>query len=182
MENYNSFLPENQSTEAISSCLIFPQVNISSLSKIQESWIYFLNKYPWVWFVTLTFHEDLHPEQADKRYFRYVRAINELIYGKRYFKKGLGIIHTKAIEYQKRGVIHFHCLMGFGVEKLNNFDCMDLWLKQGNGFARIYPYTKERAEWYVSKYVAKGGEIDLVLSPAYRDTIMALQLPLSLGR
>jgi hypothetical protein len=72
-----------------------------------------------------------------------------------------------AWEYQKRGVLHFHALLG-DVEDLNNrarrLDWMDVWHGFGPpaGFARIEEIQSQHAVHdYVTKYVVKGGQIDL---------------------
>ena len=159
--------------------LIFPKVNITHPTEIQKAWIEFLTPLPWQWFATLTFHREVHPEQADKRYRRWVRHLNEDVYGRRFREKGLGIFWTKAIEFQRRGVQHFHALLGPGdLSKFNHFDYMNLWYNEGNGFARIYPYDSEKVLWYVSKYVIKGGEIDIFLPPSYKDREKMLSLSL----
>jgi hypothetical protein len=150
--------------------LIFPKVNITHPTELQKGYIDLLIRYPWVWFFTLTFHRPVHPEQADKRFYRWIRPINEDVYGKRFRDKGLGVLWTKAIELQKREVIHFHGLLGpENLSKFNHFEYMNLWYNQGNGFARIYPYDSEKVLWYVSKYVIKGGEIDIFIPPSYKD-------------
>jgi hypothetical protein len=172
---------ENQSNDSISSssCLIFPRVNITAPSEIQKAWIAFLKRYSWAWFATLTFHKEVHPEQANKRFKRWIRHLNENLYGKRFREKHLGVLWSKAIEYQKRGTLHFHALMGPELLKdVNHFEYMNLWYNKGNGFARIYPYDPEKAEWYVSKYVVKGGEIDIFLPPSYKDREKMLSLSL----
>jgi hypothetical protein len=175
MNNDTKLQPENQTSDSSlnqssNNPLVFPRIIISSPSELQKAWVQFLNQYPWVWFATLTFHHDVHPEQANRRFHRWIRKINESIHGRRYREKGLGIIYTKAIEYQKRGVLHFHALLGPNeLSQLNHFAYMELWYTEGNGFARIYPYSPDKAEWYVTKYVVKGGEIDIYLPPSYKD-------------
>ena len=54
--------------------------------------------------------------------------------------------------------------MGGGLWDLDRFAWMELW-NRDNGFARIYPYDPAGAPGYVSKYVVKGGEIDISLPP-----------------
>jgi hypothetical protein len=175
MDKDTELLLGNQSLDSSSNslsnnALVFPRVNISSPTELHRAWINFLHKYPWCWFATLTFKNEIHPEQANRRFYRYIRKINKTLFGNRYYEKGLGIMWTKAIEYQKRGVIHFHALLGpEDLNSLNHFDYMELWHTEGNGFARIYPYSPEKAEWYVTKYVVKGGEIDLDFPPSYKD-------------
>jgi len=78
------------------------------------------------------------------------------------------------MEYQKRDVIHFHCLIGDPhLHKLKRLDFMEAW-RTGcyrskelvNGYARIDKYNAARgAVNYCSKYVLKGGEIDIYISP-----------------
>ena len=69
-----------------------------------------------------------------------------------------------AWERQKRDVLHLHALLG-DIQDLNTsarrLSWMDYWLKLA-GFARIEPILDDVAvSRYVSKYVAKGGEIDV---------------------
>lgn len=140
----------------------------------------------WQWYNTLTFQERIHPEQADRYYKRWVRKLNENFYGKRFRRKGKGITWVRGLEFQKRGVIHFHSLfMGLPdfrdekVEKKIRHEAMKMWERIGNrgwknypgdgkryesktGYARVYPY-KPGACSYISKYVAKGGELDFFI-------------------
>ena len=143
---------------------------------LQKAWVNFIEKFePYRWFVTLTFKDETHPEQADKRYFRWIRHINEVLYGKRWREHQEGTTWFKAVEYQDRGTLHFHCLLGGEVWKLKRLDWMKAWETNCmnthevvNGFARIFEYDyKQGAISYVSKYVFKnGGEIDMNISPA----------------
>jgi hypothetical protein len=117
----------------------------------------------WEWYVHFTFAEPVHPEQADKRFRRFTRDINRALYGRRYGDEGAGVPWVRGIEYQKRDVIHFHGLYGGGVSALRRLTYMDLWSKS-NGFARIYPYDgKEGALFYMTKYVFKGGDMDIYI-------------------
>lgn len=128
-----------------------------------EAWVYFIRKLePLDWFATFTFREPVHPEQANRRYYRFIRTLNEMRFGKHYREKGQGVYHVNAMEWQKREVLHFHSLIGGGVAELDRFLWMELWNKD-NGFARIFPYDSKGAAGYVSKYVVKGGEIDINL-------------------
>jgi len=112
---------------------------------LQEGWIEFVSKFePFELYCTLTFIEDIHPEQADRRYKRFIRKINESLYGRRYREQGKGIYWVKALEYQRRDVIQS---------------------ERGNGMARIDKYNPTLgARHYLSKYVSKsGGEIDIFI-------------------
>jgi len=142
---------------------------------LKDAWINFIKRYePYTWYVTLTFKEPKHPESADKAFFRWIRHINECLYGRRYREKKKGVTYIKCMEYQKRDVIHFHCLIGDpNLYKLKRLDFMKAWeydcyrsKKLVNGFARIAEYNAARgAVSYCSKYVLKGGEIDVYISP-----------------
>jgi hypothetical protein len=125
------------------------------------------------WFCTFTFTDSVHPERAAKLFRLFIRRLNRHLYGSHYERKGRhGIFWVLAWEYQQRGVLHFHALLG-DVEDLNararRLDWMDRWLALGApaGFARIEAIDSQDAvRDYVTKYVAKGGQIDL--SPSLR--------------
>jgi len=186
-------------TESIPQKLTYsqlPESNLNTVQKLpsvgsikvelQDAWINFIKRFePYTWYVTLTFKEPRHPESADKAFFRWIRHINESLYGRRYREKKKGVTHIKCMEYQKRDVIHFHCLIGDpNLYKLKRLDFMKAWeydchpskawqrdcnpkWELINGFARIFKYDAARgAVNYCSKYVLKGGEIDLYISPS----------------
>ena len=120
------------------------------------------------WFCTFTFKEPVHPESATKRFNRFIHKLNRKIYGCRYYKrKGQGVQWVKALEYQKRGVLHFHCLIASipdtwnkSLKDLRRLAWMDIWFKS-NGIARIVQYDKTKgASYYLGKYIYKGGELD----------------------
>jgi len=142
---------------------------------LKEAWAEFIKRFePYTWFVTLTFKEARHPESADKAFKRWIRFINECLYGRRYRDKKKGVTWIKCMEYQKRDVIHFHCLLAdpylyqlkrMTFEQAWEQDCQG---KEGliNGYAKVKLYdARGGAVNYCSKYVMKGGEIDLYVSP-----------------
>lgn len=124
------------------------------------------DEWNWQWYLTLTFIEDVHPEQANRYYCKFVRLNNERIYGKRYRRYNKGITWVRGLEYQRRGVIHFHSLFSglpsYWQDEEYRFRAMKDWegTAEKCGFARIYPY-KEGACAYISKYISKGGELDI---------------------
>jgi hypothetical protein len=147
---------------------------------LSEAWIQFIRRLePLDWFCTFTFRDPVHPEQANRRYQRFIRTLNEYRFGKRFREKGEGVVSINATEWQKREVLHFHSLIGGGLEDLDRRHWMELW-NRDNGFARIYPYNPVGAPGYVSKYVVKGGEIDIILSPQKELEVRGL-VPLSLS-
>jgi len=165
----------------ISQC---PELNLKTYKKapsnyfkvdLQSAWVEFIERFqPYTWFVTLTFKESKHPEQADRAFYRWIWDINESLYGRRYREHNKGVTWIKCIEYQKRDVLHFHVLVGSPMlYKLKRLDYMKVWETGGkggdiiiNGFARILKFDAHRgAVLYCSKYVLKGGEIDVYISP-----------------
>jgi len=185
-------------TESIPQKLTYSQLPESNPSTVQklpltgfvkidlkDAWVNFIKRYePFTWYGTLTFQEPRHPEAADKAFFRWIRHINECLYGRRYREKKKGITWIKCMEYQEirritenKDVIHFHCLLGDPhLYKLKRLDFMKAWeydcyrsKELVNGFARIFKYDAARgAINYCSKYVLKGGEIDVYISPGQR--------------
>ena len=86
---------------------------------LRDAWVTFLSAYTFQWFATLTFETRVHPEAALKRWRFFTNQLNRSLYGRRWQKKEHGGIHwILGIEFQKRGVIHFHALMG-SVDDLN---------------------------------------------------------------
>lgn len=145
----------------------------ASTDLLRDSWISLLAEFHWDLYGTLTFREDTHPESAYKRFRLFISMINRKLYGPRWFKHNQGVSYCVALERQRRGVVHFHCLLADPelVRLLKGG-----WFKQGGrwanemmeawnelaGFARIEPVkVAELVNRYVSKYVVKGGEIDL---------------------
>lgn len=136
-----------------------------------QAWRDFLARFPMQWFCTFTFTDSVHPERAGKLFRLLVRRLNRHLYGSHHERRGLqGVFWVLASEYQKRGVLHFHALIG-DVTDLNararRLDWMDRWLELGPpaGYARIEAIDSQDAvRAYTTKYVTKGGQIDLSAS------------------
>jgi len=152
--------------------------NYSIPVTLNEAWVKFIERFePYHWYTTLTFKNEVTQGRAEKQFKRFIRLINESLFGRHYRGRELGVSWVKAIERQRRGVIHFHALVGGEVWKLRRFTFMDLWREggffsngkrfQGNGFAKIEKYNRKLgARHYLSKYVSKGGELDIFI-PKY---------------
>jgi hypothetical protein len=128
---------------------------------LKQAWVDFLGRWPWEWFCTLTFEKvNVHPEHADKCFRVWVSMANRLLYGRRWSKLGRGVTWVRALEYQRRGAIHYHALMT-DIGNLRRLTLMDRW-HQLAGFARIEAVkNQEWARKYVAKYVVKKCDIDL---------------------
>jgi hypothetical protein len=129
---------------------------------VAAAWTEFLARYRWCWFATLTFRDETHPEAADKRFRVWVSKLNRALYGSRWYKHATGVHWARALEYQRRGVIHFHALLGgTRLEGTNRRYWEEEWFKLA-GIARISPpRSVELVSRYAAKYTAKGGEIDI---------------------
>jgi len=138
---------------------------------LTKAWVDFISQFePFELYSTFTFREEIHPEQADRRFKRFIRHINEELFGRRYREKGKGVYYVRALELQRRGVLHFHALIGGErVRRLRRLTLMDKWYED-NGIARIERYDKRKgATSYLSKYVFKGGEIELHVPPYMKE-------------
>jgi len=127
---------------------------------LRDGWIRLLERWQWEWFCTFTFRDMVHPEAADKRFRVLISQANRVLFGTMWYKRNQGLRWVRALEYQKRDVIHYHALMA-GVQDLRRLTWMDRWHELA-GYARIESIESAAAvARYVSKYVVKGGEIDL---------------------
>ena len=134
-----------------------------STDALTEAWSNLIGRWSWDWFATLTFRGDaIHPEAADKRFRVLISKINRKLHGPRWSKHGKGVRWVRAREHQRRGVIHFHALLGGDrLAELRRLSWMDEWNELA-GYARIEPPRSSQAvRDYCAKYVVKGGVIDL---------------------
>ena len=132
---------------------------------LTAAWLNLLGRYRFDWFMTGTFRDSVHPEEAAKRFRRFINDLNRSLYGRRWMRQpGGGVYWVVGWEMQRRDVLHLHVLIG-DVEDLNNRARRLTWMDHWNrlaGFARIEAIVDHQAvARYVCKYVAKGGEIDL---------------------
>lgn len=129
--------------------------------ELKDGWVELLGRWRWEWFCTLTFEQlRVHPERADKCFRVWLAKVNEAAFGKRWRRRGKGVLWARGIEFQRRGSVHFHALLA-RVGEVRRLAMMDEWSSLA-GWARIRPVEHpDRVAKYVAKYVAKGGEIDL---------------------
>lgn len=142
---------------------------------LADAWCEFLSRWPWDWFTTHTFRFAAHPERADKVFRVWISKLNRELYGVRWHRRSGGLWWARASEPHKSGRLHFHALVGGpGLADVHRPDWMDCNAKKRGipkcgrcwyclaGFARIEPPNSSGAvRAYCSKYVTKGGLIDL---------------------
>src|SRR5215475_80672 len=86
---------------------------------LRDGWIQLLERWEWEWFCTFIFRDLVHPEAADKRFRVIISQANRVLSGHLWHKHKdtEGIRWVRALEYQKRDVIHYHALLA-GVKDL----------------------------------------------------------------
>ena len=128
---------------------------------LKQAWVDFLGRWHWEWFCTLTFEKvNVHPERADKCFRVWVSTANRMLHGRSWSKRGAGVTWVRALEYQRRGAIHYHALVT-DVGNLRRLTLMDRWHELA-GFARVEAVKNQGwAGKYVAKYVVKNCDIEL---------------------
>jgi len=128
-------------------------VPLGKNTELVDAWAKFLGRWSWDWFATMTFPKPVHPEAADKCFRLWISKINRTIGGQ--------VRWVRALELQRREVIHYHALLGSGgVSELRRLSWMDKWSHIA-GWARIEPPRSDvEVRGYCAKYTAKGGEVD----------------------
>jgi hypothetical protein len=121
--------------------------------EVVEEFGRWLNSYQWSWYVTLTFPAWIHPERAVKKFGLWTRRMERAV--------GDDLTWARALELQKRGVVHFHALLYFRRASLPYAIAGATWRNLEGGRTEIERYNPERgAAAYLGKYIAKGGEVD----------------------
>jgi hypothetical protein len=135
---------------------------------LSAAWVELLGRYEWAWFVTFTFKDAVHPEAADKKFRYWVGQVAQSYLGKNWRRKRQRQpVWVRGLEWQKREVLHYHALVGnlprlYVAAEWRSF-FWQLWRSLDNaGLARVDPCNgRDELYSYLSKYVAKGGEIDI---------------------
>ena len=154
------------------------------VSAVSAAWVELLGRYEWAWFATFTFQNAIHPEAADKKFRFWVSEVAASYLGARWrqskAKRARAPQWVRGLEWQKREVLHYHALVTNLPRNYIEFDCRVsfrlVWNSYRNGgYARIDACDGRAAVYsYLSKYVTKGGEIDV--SPHLRAAARRLSL------
>jgi len=111
----------------------------------------------WDWYTTHTFKADyVSQKEADRAWYIWFNGLRTTakaagltpsIWGK------LAPFYFRVAEYQDRGTLHFHALIG-GVGDIRRLLFKDIW--EQYGFARVEAYEPGKgANFYVGKYLNK---------------------------
>ena len=120
---------------------------------LREPYAQWISQRDWQWWATFTFAVEIHPDQAAQRYRVWADQLAE--------ETGFKMQHARALEWQRRGVLHFHALI-WGVKRSTRRKTWERnWEEIGGGWASIWPYDRSKgAVYYLGKYAVKRGEID----------------------
>jgi hypothetical protein len=135
--------------------------------ELSHAWGVFLSRFPWDWFVTLTFRAQ---QPSFRAYHLFRRFANDLQRASRF-----RVAWFMVFEYGHRtGRLHIHALM-LNVAHLGRLSWMEEW-NQRAGYARILPFNRdEGAAFYCAKYVTKSGsEWEIVGLPTAVQQVLLL--------
>ena len=111
----------------------------------------------WKVSLTLTFRDEKYHDVAIAYFKKLVRYLNKDVFGKQYKKivKESYFSYALGIEYQRRGVIHFHAI----VDRPVNFKRIHTLWNKWAGFAWIDNIRNQYdCVRYIAKYILKGGQ------------------------
>ena len=142
-------------------------------TRARDAYAQLLAREPWHWFATLTFRRDhernsggIHPEKADKAFRYFLRNLNESIYGKYWMRSARahgGVVWARGQEFHKDGKVHFHAVLAAPDRDLNTvsrYAWHEFWYREFGRNQIEQPHSQSDVVGYVSKYVAKDGEVD----------------------
>jgi len=141
------------------------------VQQAKVSLAYWLDRFPWEWYLTATFRDDVHLGQAYAAWGQFMAWLRGHGGRPSYFR---------CTEHQQRGTPHFHALL-FDVDlAARRMAAVDWWWGH-HGMARVLPYDSTRAATdYVSKYVLKEaqrtGDWALEVSRQHQETMRLVRL------
>lgn len=97
-------------------------------------------------FLTLTFKDNVKDlDFANNEFKKFIKRLN--------YNYKIKVKYSAVIEFQKRGAIHYHCLLYNLTKKINVSELSRVW---GNGFVKINAIEKvDNVGAYVCKYMTK---------------------------
>ena len=158
--------------------------NLSQANTLRQGWLGYIASLPEIigspyeYWGTLTYkdHAEIprqHSSDIITRRFNYfIRIINEKLYGKRWMRQGKGVFGVVANE-KAQDYPHHHFIMGgIGLRAgMRRLDLMDTWEDIYKGWARCEDYKGDAAAKYLTKYITKGGTVDVYATPRDRQKL-----------
>ncbi len=153
----------------------------------------YLSNYPWSYFVTLTFRQQLGPEAIERAIKRFTRFVHQNVFGEfdpvRDVRDLYGVRYFPAIERGRHGTqrLHAHVLICGGEvlgERLTNArwdPWRKWWNKEYGGLQVDPPESQGDVAAYCAKYILKGDESSFELHSTWadeRDRRMRAEAPL----
>jgi len=158
--------------------------NLPEANTLRQEWATYIAALPTItgepyeYWGTLTYkdHAEIPRNHAgdiiSRRFNFFVGEINKRVYGKRWMRSGAGVWGTvaneKILDYP-----HHHFIMGGAGLRANlrRLDLMDMWEDAFKGWARCEDYKGAAAAQYITKYVNKGGTVDIFAGARTRSKI-----------
>ena len=111
----------------------------------------FLSRPEWQWFTSHTFRDQtVGPYRANDAWQAWLNTLCQTCKCRSLDRP----FYFRVTEFQKRGTIHFHSLIG-GVGDMRRLLFKDIW--ELYGYCRVLKYEPSRgANFYVGKYLTKG--------------------------
>ena len=136
----------------------------ASMSERRDAYVrWLLGLAPWMAMISLTFEEEKSVDSAKAWYRKLVRVLNESLLGKRY-RRIVGesyFSYAVGLEYQSRGVPHFHMIVDRPVDFALIHKRWGKWVCFAWTDLIKHPGKATR---YVVKYAIKHGELDVYKS------------------
>ena len=133
---------------------------------LMEAWGTSLKRFPWAWYVHLTFKYDVSINAAERKFREWLRLMN------RRRKRTVGcfaLVHL----HTNREVYHIHLLM-LGVGNLQRRTWDRKWFP---GWSRIAPYEEhKKGTYYLAKKVATGEAENYFFGGSLKDTDTAKRI------
>lgn len=144
------------------------------MSELRDTWSEYIAGFAeWTSFWSLTFADrdrthDVTRSEAEFLWRRLVQSLNTDLFGNHYTRI-VGhsyFAYALAYEYQKRGTLHMHAL----VDRRTNWELANRIWRQMAGIIKIKKVEDlQGASRYMSKYVAKGGDVVLHRPQSYKE-------------
>lgn len=144
------------------------------MSELRDTWSEYVENFSqWESFWTLTFADrdrthDVTRTEAEYLWRRLVQSLNTDLFGNHYTR----IVghcyfgYALAFEYQTRGALHMHAL----VDRRANWELANRLWRQMAGIIKIKKVDDvHKVSRYLSKYVTKGGDLNMYRPKAYKE-------------